>query len=531
MSPFTAQNGCRLSAAIAVALAGLSAHAATITVNSADDNAASTFCNLRDAMHSINNGNTGSTPTCTAATVGVFGSNDTIVFAGSVANATITLTQGELGVINATVTGSGQTIDAGGASRILDLPYAGTTNLSNLTLTNGSSTTFGGAISVGTGASLTLSNCTISNSSAASMGGGIYSNGASVTLTNSTVSGNSATTKGGGIYAKGGTLSLNASTLANNTATGLGGGLMSSYSNILTIDHSTLSGNTGLRSGAAYLGPQSTTTITHSTVSGNIGDCSQSFCTGGIYAFASDVNVIDSTFSGNAASGTKDFQAGAIYLYNANATIVNSTITGNSAQGTSGTGNDYLVGALWELHNPASAQGSLTLVNTTVSGNTASASASPGAYIGGGIAVGIQGTGGDVGIGTLYNTIVSANAPANADILFKPSATTWIVTYNLLGTAQNIAAFNSPSDHNVFSDVPGLGTLANNGGATQTMALLAASPALRAGSAALALYNGVPLYFDQRGSNYTRTFSGTVDIGAFEDQGERIFASEFETEP
>jgi predicted outer membrane repeat protein len=521
----------RLAAAITLALAAVGARAATITVNSADDAAASTFCNLRNAIASAVGG--ASTANCVGQATGVYADPDTIQFAPSLANATVTMTQGAFPISGVAIdlVGSGQTIQAGGLSRIFSVYNGSTLSANNLTITGGHSSSYGGAIAVDSGSALILNNSTVSASTAVTRGGGIYTNGGTVTLTNTTVSGNSATTDGGGIYANGGTLSLSGSTISNNTATARGGGVLSSHSNVLTVDHSTLAGNSGLRSGAVYLGPQSTTTITLSTVSGNTGDCSSSFCGGGIYAWASDLRIVDSTLSGNTASGTKDFQAGAVYLYNANATIVNSTITGNSAYGSGGTGNDYLAGALWELHDSASSQGSLTLVNTTVSGNTASASVSAGAYVGGGIAVGVQGTGGDVGVATLYNTIVTTNSPANTDFVFKPSAATWTTAYNLLGSSQNIAAFNDPGNHNIFGDTPGLDLLQNNGGPTQTMALLAASPALQAGSPVLAVFSGQTLNYDQRGVSFVRTLSGTIDIGAFEYQDGRIFANGMESAP
>ena len=59
--------------------------------------------------------------------------------------------------------------------------------------------------------------------------------------------------------------------------------------------------------------------------------------------------------------------------------------------------------------------------------------------------------------------------------------------------------------------------LANNGGITQTIALLASSPAIDAGDNAFTVdTNGSPLTTDQRGSEFDRTFGSTVDIGAFE---------------
>ena len=56
-----------------------------------------------------------------------------------------------------------------------------------------------------------------------------------------------------------------------------------------------------------------------------------------------------------------------------------------------------------------------------------------------------------------------------------------------------------------------MGPLADNGGPTQTMALLPGSPAIDAGSNAL-IPSGVTT--DQRG--YARINNGTVDIGAYE---------------
>ena len=60
----------------------------------------------------------------------------------------------------------------------------------------------------------------------------------------------------------------------------------------------------------------------------------------------------------------------------------------------------------------------------------------------------------------------------------------------------------------------GLAPLGDYGGPTQTLALLAGSPALDHGSNALATTAG--LTTDQRG--LARVFNGTVDIGAYEAQ-------------
>ena len=59
---------------------------------------------------------------------------------------------------------------------------------------------------------------------------------------------------------------------------------------------------------------------------------------------------------------------------------------------------------------------------------------------------------------------------------------------------------------------PKLGPLRNNGGPTQTMALLAGSPAINAGD------NSHAPSYDQRGPGYPRIVGGRIDIGAFEVQ-------------
>ena len=67
---------------------------------------------------------------------------------------------------------------------------------------------------------------------------------------------------------------------------------------------------------------------------------------------------------------------------------------------------------------------------------------------------------------------------------------------------------------------PGLGPLADNGGPTQTIALMTGSPAIDAGSNALAVdpSTGQTLTTDQRGTGFARIVNGTVDIGAYEVQ-------------
>lgn len=61
---------------------------------------------------------------------------------------------------------------------------------------------------------------------------------------------------------------------------------------------------------------------------------------------------------------------------------------------------------------------------------------------------------------------------------------------------------------------PRVGALANNGGPTQTHALLAGSPAIDAGDSSYFPGN------DQRGAGFPRVRGGRLDIGAFESVGQ-----------
>jgi hypothetical protein len=81
--------------------------------------------------------------------------------------------------------------------------------------------------------------------------------------------------------------------------------------------------------------------------------------------------------------------------------------------------------------------------------------------------------------------------------------------HNLIGNTQGGCGFVSSDLLNVN---PLLGPLQNNGGPTQTMALLPGSPAINAGDP-----TDAPAY-DQRGPGFPRLVNGHIDIGAFEVQ-------------
>src|SRR5262249_25071850 len=91
-------------------------------------------------------------------------------------------------------------------------------------------------------------------------------------------------------------------------------------------------------------------------------------------------------------------------------------------------------------------------------------------------------------------------------------------SYSLIGVGTNSGLTGGVNDNIVGTPTapvdPHLAALADNGGPTQTMALLGGSAAINAGSNVLV----AGLTTDQRGAGFSRIAGGTVDIGAFEIQ-------------
>ena len=87
--------------------------------------------------------------------------------------------------------------------------------------------------------------------------------------------------------------------------------------------------------------------------------------------------------------------------------------------------------------------------------------------------------------------------------------------YNLIGIDNTGSLTNGTNGNLVIGTAnPELGLLAYNGGPTQTIVLRPGSPAIGAGSDALA--DEYALTTDQRGAGFPRIVDGVVDIGAYE---------------
>jgi hypothetical protein len=382
----------------------------------------------------------------------------------------------------------------------------------------------GGILNVGTG-TFTVTNSILSGNSAngngGGVGGGIFSTG-TLTLINSTAFGNSANGVtvganglGGGIFANGGTLTLINSTLASNFANGtqaFGGGIFNTGT--VTITNSRLSSNSanglgvglsGFGQGGGIYNEGGTVTITSSTLSTNsaISGPGGGGLGGGIFNWSGTVALINSTLSANSANGGPGGFGGGIFNFSSDGvTITNSTLSRNSANG----GVNGFGGGIYN-------SGQVTLANSTLSGNAADAG--PGGFSRGG---GIYTT------NTLSarNTIVAGN-------IATPSAPDTFGTFtsqghNLIGDGTDGSGFAATGDQVGTSASPInalLAPLADNGGPTQTHALLAGSPAINGGDNCVTQNPGclaTPLTTDQRGTGFSRNSGGSVDIGAFEVQ-------------
>ncbi len=456
--------------ALAVTLAYADARAATITVTDPGDSGTGSTCTLRQAIVSANKNAHGSSSCADGS------NDDTIVFADALVGSTITLGGTSLAVTGPlTIVGSGQTIDANHLSRVL---YVGFTTLSasNLTLVNGAFPGNSGAGIFVITSTVDLANVVVSGNAADNAAGIAALNSTSLTLWNSTVTGNSAEYKGGGIQ------------IANNTT--------------VTLVGSVVSGNAAARGGGVFAGYNGTLQLTQSTISGNTVTSTATQSGGGIYGYkCAGVALVDTTVSGNSSNR----EGGGILAYNCPLLLVNSTVAGN--QSTSAGGGGIYV-----------ENGAATLVNSTLSANTA--------HDAGGLLL-------STATAKLYNTILSANsvdAAYSASTDLGSNKSTVSAQYCLLGSALGSGVLDGSSTGNVFTDAPGLGALQDNGGPTLTMALLDASPAIDAGSTALASYDGHALVSDQR-LGFPRVIGSSVDIGAVEYQPDRIFEGGFEGLP
>jgi hypothetical protein len=115
---------------------------------------------------------------------------------------------------------------------------------------------------------------------------------------------------------------------------------------------------------------------------------------------------------------------------------------------------------------------------------------------------------------TILNSIVAGNTVAlgtGPDLRPDPGSTL-TVNYSLIGNTSGSGVFGNTGMGNLLNVNPLVGPLADNGGPTQTHALLVGSPAINAGDPA---FTGPP-DFDQRGVPFERVRGPAIDIGSVE---------------
>ena len=320
------------------------------------------------------------------------------------------------------------------------------------------------------------------------LGGCIYSDG-NVAMTDMVLSGceilppsnGTADSKGGAIYAKGNVIMANSTIsgsllLSANSHTGLGGAIYTlkggtiKYSDISNNVAFQGSGGEGSRGGGIFAAGTANLTVYASEISGNV----------------ANINAAIQVATGGTSSTSFTTR------------LRNSTISGNKANGIQAIGS-YL---------PVEAYGATIAFNRA---NSTSSAAPVGLYSNQQI--------------TMQSSIFANNTaiavPGENDIYSRLAVNPLTGAGNLI-----VATSNSAVPLGTLSSCPKLGHLSPNGGPTQTIPLLAGSPAINTGN------NAGAFATDQRQTGFVRVVGAAADIGAYERQAavidDVIFFSQFE---
>lgn len=388
----------------------------------------------------------------------------------------------------------------------------------------------GGGLYNGAGSMAYIADTTFSDNSTDGLGGGMTGRqDVILNVSNSTFLGNKGPNGGGGIYllnTKGKdhgsilniagstftsnqigairisgycTTTITGSTFQSNTTTSGGSGISNSYFSHLTISDSTFEGNQAGSGGGVKNEQNSDAVITDVMFAGNTADLGA-----GIYNYNHGVMSISNvTFNSNSA----DINGGGLYnRYISTATIAGTTFYSNSAVSYGGGIYNYYGSRL-------------DLTNSTINGNNAGSS-------GGGIhnfqvsrlnvfnvtidknSAGLNGGGISnefYSVLNLSSSIVSGS-PSGGDCFNETGdefGTVFDLGYNIIEDGTCI------SDTTSFAADPKLGPLQDNGGDTETQALLEGSPAID-----VILPGSCAVTEDQRGVDRPQGIA--CDIGAFE---------------
>jgi hypothetical protein len=401
-----------------------------------------------------------------------------------------------------TISGNSATANGGGINDVGTL-HLMPTPTSTITISGNSAASGGGILVAGT---LTDVGATYTGNSAIAGGGIAVLKGGTATLTGSTIAGNAAGTlsvagSGGGID-NAGTLSLFEATIGStttgqtapsNTSTGKGGGIDNEAGGTLTLSYSTVGNNAAAALGGGGVDNSGSATLSVTTLAYN----TAATVGGGIAGeLGSTLILSDSTLAHNSAT------TGGGGLSNAGtSTVTNATIASNLG----GKG-----GGVYDT-------GVLTVNSSTIAYNSVAA---------GGAAGGLDAVSGST---ILYNTIVAQNTSGVGSASDANGSLSPISAYDLFGTGGSGGLVAS---NGILVNVrnTGLGQLASDGGPTQTIALLAGSPAIDAGGASIP-GDTVP-NVDQRGAlrGSAGLNAGTSpDIGAYEASSSYLVSTNTDT--
>jgi len=468
-----------LCIAIGIALgAPASALAATTwTVNTCgnDNTGSGTTGTLRYAAANATSGDTIDMTGLTCSTISL----STGAITGAITFPQDTLTVNGPGIGSLSISGEYNGVVE--ADRIINHTGTGFLNISGVSLRSGS----------------------LTNATGYALGGCLYSAGYVVATGIGVYMCNTSTTSGfaggGGIFA--GALYLKNSTLDHNvayggTSGGAGGG--GALTHNFTAKYSTISNNEarGASGNAAGFGGGlklfGSVTITASTISGN--------------------------FAGRDIGGVDAFTYTPLYL---TTTITNSTISHNQA--TNYIGGIYLTAGVVQIKNS-------TIVFNTA-GKDRTGTFPPHYYLAPGLA-----TSGSYGPQAVFlQSSLIANNTIGTGVeydLSEPIRGSTAVTFSGSNNLVRVTSAAVPGD-TIKNSCPLLGPLRNNGGLTQTHALLSHSPGIDQGS------NLDSVNQDQRGTYvenvgggpylYPRVSGAAADIGAYEvQQDDIVFNTSFE---
>jgi hypothetical protein len=254
--------------------------------------------------------NGGGIVTLTGSTV----SNNTAAWGGGLFTET-----GRLTLVHTTVSGNSADNDAGG----IFVKELSVVNIQNGSRITGNTAAWGGGIS-SWNSTLTVDASVISNNTVPNSGGGllIHDGGTAVVQNGSVISNNAATYEGGISNWGGSTLTVDGSVISGNTASGSSGGI--GNLGIMTLNASTVFGNTAPRAGGLFNAPGATMTVRLSTITDNFATLGA----GGLLNVNGTLIVTQSALLGNTSDGDGD----ALYSLadSVNATkVTNSCIAGN----------------------------------------------------------------------------------------------------------------------------------------------------------------------------------------------------------